>query len=81
MHAVCSGPLGANPVPATFTLPSGNVVPFNTLHRVAFDALSQSYSLGFLSCGAAALFAALLTALAVRARSDETLLDLEALDE
>jgi MFS family permease len=81
VHAVSSGPLGANAVPATVTLPSGNVVPFNPLHRAAFDALSQSYSLGFLICGAAALLAGLLTVLAVRARSDETLLDLESLDE
>lgn len=81
VRAVGSGPLGANAVPAAVTLPNGHVVPFNPLQRVAFDALSRSYSLGFLICGAAALLAALLTVLAVRARSDETLLDLEALDE
>lgn len=81
VHAVGSGPLGANAVPATVKLPSGQVVPFNPLQHVAFDALSHSYSLGFLLCGAAALVAALLTAVAIRAESDETMLDLEALDE
>ncbi|HET9895955.1 MAG TPA: MFS transporter [Streptosporangiaceae bacterium] len=81
VHAVGSGPLGANAVPATLTLPSGQVVPFNPLHQVAFDALSRSYSLGFVLSGAAALLAALLTVIAVRARDDETLLDLELLDE
>ncbi|HYK32364.1 MAG TPA: MFS transporter [Streptosporangiaceae bacterium] len=81
VHAVESGPLGANAVPATVTLPTGKVVPFNPLQRVAFDALSHSYSLGFVLCGAAALFAALLTVMAVHAWSDETLLDLETLDD
>jgi hypothetical protein len=81
VHAVGSGPLGANAVPATVTLPSGQLVPFNPLQLVAFNALSRSYSFGFLLCGAAALVAASLTAVAVRAQSDETMLDLEALDE
>jgi len=81
VHAVGSGPLGANAVPATVTLPSGQVVPFNPLQHVAFNALSRSYSFGFLLCGAAALVAASLTAVAIRAQSDETMLDLEALDE
>ncbi|HXS62521.1 MAG TPA: MFS transporter [Streptosporangiaceae bacterium] len=81
VHAVASGPLGANAVPATITLPSGQSVPFNPLKGVAFDALSRSYSHGFLLSGAAALLAALVTVIAMRARSDEPLLDLEALDE
>ncbi len=81
VHAVGSGPLGANAVPATVTLPSGQVVPFNPLQNIAFDALSRSYSFGFLLCGAAALAAALLTVFAIRAQADETMLDLEALDE
>lgn len=82
VHAVASGPLGANAVPATITLPSGQTVPFNPLKGVAFDALSRSYSHGFLLSGAAALLAALVTVVAMRARSDEPLLDdLEALNE
>jgi hypothetical protein len=51
------------------------------LQNIAFDALSRSYSFGFLLCGAAALAAALLTVFAIRAEADETMLDLEALDE
>jgi MFS family permease len=79
VRAVTSGPLGANAVPATVTTPGGQVVPFNPLQHVAFSALSHSYSLGFLLCGAAALVAALLTAIAFRAGPDEDLLDLEEL--
>jgi MFS family permease len=81
VHAVQSGPLGANAVPATVTLPGGHVQAFNPLQPVAFNALSHSYSLGFLLSGVAALLAALLTALAMRAQGDDTLLDLEFLDE
>ncbi len=81
VHAVQSGPLGANAVPATVTQPNGQVLPFNPLKQVAFDALSHSYALGFLLSGAAALVAALLTATAMRAQADDSLLDLELLDE
>jgi MFS family permease len=81
VHAVESGPLGANAVPATITLPSGQVASFNPLKPIAFDALSHSYSLGFMLSGGAALLAALLTLIAIRARADETLLELEALDD
>ncbi len=81
VHAVESGPLGANAVPATVTQPGGHVVPFNPLKQVAFDALSHSYALGFVLCGAAAMLAALLTTLAMRAQPDDALLDLELLDE
>jgi MFS family permease len=81
VHAVASGPLGANAVPATITLPNGHSAVFNPLKGVAFDALSRSYSHGFLISGAAALAAALLTVIAMRARSDEPLLDLESLNE
>ncbi len=81
VHAVSSGPLGANAVPATITLANGQSRTFNPLKHVAFDALSHSYALGFLLSGAAAIFAALLTVLAIRASSDETLLDTETLDE
>jgi hypothetical protein len=79
VHAVTSGPLGANAVPATVTTADGAVVPFNPLKHVAFDALSHSYSLGFLICGAAALLAALLAAAGLRPAADEDLPDLEEL--
>jgi MFS family permease len=81
VHAVQSGPLGANAVPATITLPDGRIQALNPLQSVAFSALSHSYSLGFLLSGMAALLAAVLTAVAMRAQGDDTLLDLEYLDE
>jgi MFS family permease len=81
VHAVGSGPLGANAVPATVRLSSGQVVPFNPLHQVAFDALSRSYSHGFLICGTCALLAAALTVIAIRSEVNETMLDLELLDD
>jgi MFS family permease len=79
VHAVTSGPLGANAVPATVTAPGGQVTPFNPLQRVAFDALSHSYALGYALCGMAALLAALITVLAFRAGADEDLPDLQDL--
>jgi hypothetical protein len=81
VHAVQSGPLGANAVPATITLPSGQTVSFNPLKQVAFDALSHGYSLAFIISGSAALLAALLSIIAIRANADDTLLELELLDE
>jgi MFS family permease len=81
VHAVGSGPLGANAVPATVRLASGQVVPFNPLHQIAFDALSHSYSIGFLICGTAGLLGAALTLIAIRAEANEPLLDLELLDD
>jgi MFS family permease len=81
VHAVGSGPLGANAVPATVRLPNGEVVPFNPLHQVAFDALSHSYSLGFLICGTSGLLAAALTVIGIRSEVNEPLLDLELLDD
>jgi MFS family permease len=60
VHAVQSGPLGANAVPATVTVPGGHVVPFNPLKDVAFHALSHAYSTAYLISGLAALAAALL---------------------
>jgi len=81
VHAVQSGPLGANAVPATIPAGGGHVLAFNPLQPVAFNALSHSYSLGFLLSGVAALVAALLTVMAMRAQGDDTLLDLEFLDE
>jgi len=78
VHAVASGPLGANAVPATVPGPGGKPVPFNPLHDVAFHALSHAYSIGYLICGIAALAAAAL-ALAVRGQLHETLLDPQTL--
>jgi MFS family permease len=81
VHAVQSGPLGANAVPATRALPGGQVVAFNPLKQVAFDALSHAYSLGFIISGSAALLAALVTVIAMRSQADDTQLELELLDE
>ena len=50
--AVNSGPLGANAIPN----------PPNPLKDVAFQALSDAYSIGYLVCGIAALLAAVLAA-------------------
>jgi len=75
VHAVASGPLGANAVPATVPGPGGKPVPFNPVKDIAFHALSHAYSIGYLICGLAALLAAALTLLAVRGRAHETLLD------
>jgi MFS family permease len=81
VHAVQSGPLGANAVPATISQPGGGVVPFNPLKPIAFDALGHSYALGFVLSGVAALVAAALTMIGMRARTDDTLLDLDLLDD
>lgn len=80
VHAVQSGPLGANAVPATITQ-GASQIPFNPLQPIAFDALGHAYSLGFILSGAAALLAALLTLVGIRAEPDDGLLDLELLDE
>jgi MFS family permease len=81
VHAVASGPLGANAVPATVPGPGGKPIPFNPLKDVAFHALSHAYAVGYLICGIAALLAALLTLLAVRGGVHETLLDPQTLAE
>jgi MFS family permease len=81
VHAVASGPLGANAVPATVALPGGKTAPFNPLKDVAFHALSHAYSAGYLICGLAALAAAVLTLVAVGGRVHETLLDPRTLVE
>ncbi|MDX3612096.1 MFS transporter [Streptomyces europaeiscabiei] len=75
VHAVESGPLGANSVPATITLPDGQVMPFNPLKDVAFDALSSSYSLAYTLGGVAALVAAALTLVGARGALGATHLD------
>ena len=79
--AVNSGPLGANAVPGTITLPSGQIVPFNPLKDVAFHALDHAYSIGYLVCGAAALAAALLAALGLGGRTHESLISAQSLAE
>lgn len=75
VHAVQSGPLGANSVPADITLPDGKVVPFNPLKNVAFDALSSSYSIAYVLAGVAALVAAALILVGVRGGVDQAHLD------
>jgi MFS family permease len=77
--AVNSGPLGANAVPGSVTLPSGQTVPFNPLKDVAFHALDHAYSLGYVVCGACALAAALLATLGLRGRARESLITEESL--
>jgi MFS family permease len=81
VHAVASGPLGANAVPATVPGPGGKTAPFNPLKDVAFHALSHAYSVGYVICGVSALVAAVLTLVAVRGRVHETLLDPQTLTE
>jgi len=81
VHAVASGPLGANAVPATVPGPGGKPTPFNPLKDVAFHALSHAYSVGYVICGVSALVAAVLTLVAVRGRAHETLLDPQTLAE
>jgi MFS family permease len=67
--AVNSGPLGANAVPARITLPTGRTAPFNPLKEVAFHALDHAYSIGYLVCGSAAVFAALLAMVVLGGRA------------
>ena len=73
--AVNSGPLGANAVPATVKTPTGATVPFNPLKAVAFHALDNAYSVGYVVCGVAALLSAALAVVALRGGSPETLPD------
>jgi MFS family permease len=79
--AVNSGPLGANAVPATVTLPTGQTVPFNPLKEIAFHALDHAYSLGYVVCGAAALVAALLAVIVLGGRAHATMITEESLSE
>jgi MFS family permease len=76
--AVNSGPLGANSVPGSITLPHGHTVPFNPLKDVAFHALSSAYATGYLVCGLAALAAAVVAAVTLGGRKHhDTFLDTE----
>ncbi len=67
--AVNSGPLGANGVPGHIVLPDGTTQPFNPLKDVAFHALSNAYSIGYVVCGVAALVAALVAVLFLGGRA------------
>jgi MFS family permease len=66
--AVNSGPLGANGVPATVTLPNGTKQPLNPLKDVAFHALSNAYAVGYLVSGISALVAAAIAAVLLGSR-------------
>jgi MFS family permease len=65
--AVKSGPLGANGVPATATLPNGHTVPLNPLKETAFHALGSAYSFGYVICGLTAALSALIVLLVLKA--------------
>jgi hypothetical protein len=81
VHAVNSGPLGANAVPATVPGPGGKPVPLNPLKDVAFHALGHAYSIGYIICGVAALVAGLLAVTVLRGRAHEPLVTEESLEE
>jgi MFS family permease len=68
VHAVQSGPLGANGVPAT-VVADGHPIPFNPLHDVAYSALTHAYSLGYVICAVAAFLAALAAFTAMSGRA------------
>jgi MFS family permease len=78
--AVNSGPLGANGVPATVTLPDGSTVPFNPLKDTAFQALGSAYSLGYLLVGLCAVAAAVVTVALIGGRRPDTPLTPETTD-
>jgi hypothetical protein len=69
---VNSGPLGANSVPATITLPNGRIEAFNPLKGVAFAALDHAYAFGYVICGLSALVAAILAAVALGGATHNT---------
>jgi MFS family permease len=79
--AVNSGPLGANAVPGSVTLPNGQTVPFNPLKDVAFNALDHAYSLGYVVCGVAAAAAAALASFGLAGRAHDTALTRESLTD
>ncbi|WAC54552.1 MFS transporter [Gordonia sp. SL306] len=62
VNAVNSGPIGANGVPSTVTMPDGSIHPLNPIKDVAFHALSNGYAIGYLVCGIAAILAAVIAA-------------------
>ncbi|HET8976710.1 MAG TPA: MFS transporter [Solirubrobacteraceae bacterium] len=68
--AVRSGPLGQNAVPAQVPGPGGHLIPFNPLKHIAFHALNNAYSIGYLVCGVAAALAFVLAAVALGGRGE-----------
>jgi hypothetical protein len=60
-------------------LPDGKSVPFNPLKDVAFHALDNAYSLGYVVCGIAAVVAAALALFALHGSTHETLMNSESL--
>ncbi|AHK35914.1 hypothetical protein OPAG_06749 [Rhodococcus opacus PD630] len=79
--AVESGPLGANGVPSTITLPDGHIVPFNPLQETAFHALGDGYSLGYLIVGLCALAAAIVTMVFISGGNRDPLITAESLND
>ncbi|GAA2118774.1 MFS transporter [Actinomadura napierensis] len=79
--AVNSGPLGANGVPATITLPDGTKVPFNPLKDTAFHALGGAYSVGYLIVGICAVAAALIAMLFIAGRAHDPLVSEDSLQD
>ena len=77
--AVNSGPLGANGVPATITTPDGKTVPFNPLKHVAFHALDNAYSVGYIVCGIAAAVAAAMAVFLLGGRTHDAMISAESL--
>ncbi len=70
VHAVESGPLGANGVPATVTA-NGHTIPFNPLHDVTYHALTSAYAHGYVICAVAAFAAAVLAFTTMSGRAHE----------
>lgn len=66
VHAVQSGPLGKNAVPAMIPGPGGHMIPFNPLQHIAFHALDHGYQTGYLACAIAAALSFLLALVALR---------------
>ena len=81
VHAVNSGPLGANAVPAQVPGPNGRLVPFNPLKDVAFHALDHAYSIGYVICGVCALVASLIALTVLHGRGHEPLVTEESLED
>jgi MFS family permease len=79
--AVNSGPLGANGVPSTITLPGGETIPFNPLQDTAFHALGNGYSLGYLVIGVSALAAAAVTMIFITGGAHDPLITAESLED
>jgi hypothetical protein len=55
--------------------------PGSAAHQVAFTALGHGYAIGYVVCGAAALFAAVLMVATMRGGGSDTLIRRESLVE